>query len=96
VWRKAPIADFEAAAAGSQINLLDWIEKEIGGEAASLTGAELLLAAQDALTEANEGFGRRSPLRQADAREAASELALYLRHMASDFHAIDDLTSQPP
>ena len=35
-------------------------------------------------------------MRMADAHEAASELALYLRHMASDFRAIDDLASRPP
>ena len=96
VWRKALVADLQAAAAGSQIYLLDRVEVEIAGCAASFTGAQLLLAAQDALTEANEAFGRPSPLRTADAQEAASELALYLRHMASDFHVINDLSSQPP
>ena len=34
-------------------------------------------------------------MRKAEAHEAASELALYLRHMASDFSAIDDLASRP-
>ena len=96
VWRQALVAELQAAVAGSQIYLLDRVEAQIAGCSASLTGAQLLLAAQDALTEANAGFGRRSPLRTADAQEAASELALYLRHMASDFHAIDDLSSQPP
>jgi len=96
VWRKALVADLQAAAAGSQVYLFDRIEEEIAGGAASLTGAELLLAAQDALTEANECFGKPSPLRTLDAQEAASELGLWLRHMASDFHVIDDLTSQPP
>ena len=94
VWRQALVAELQAAVAGSQIYLLDRVEAQIAGCSASLTGAQLLLAAQDALTEANAGFGRRSPLRTADAQEAASELALYLRHMASDFHAIDDLSSQ--
>jgi len=96
VWRKAVTADLQAAAAGSQIYLLDRIEEEIAGGAASLTGAEILLAAQDALTEANQRFGTPSPLRTADAQEAASELGLWLRHMASDFHVINDLASQPP
>jgi hypothetical protein len=50
---------------------------------------------QDALREANEHNGRPTPMRKAEAQEAASDLGLYLRHMASDFGAIDDLTSQP-
>ena len=32
-------------------------------------------------------------MRKAEAHEAASELGLYFRHMASDFGAIDDLAS---
>ncbi|HUI42115.1 MAG TPA: hypothetical protein VL523_09110, partial [Terriglobia bacterium] len=36
------------------------------------------------------------PARTADAHEAASALGLWLRLMASDFRAIDDLASQPP
>jgi hypothetical protein len=50
---------------------------------------------QDTLTEANEHYGSPSPSRTAEAQQAASELALYLRHMGSDFGAIKDLTSQP-
>ena len=96
VWRKALVADLQAAAAGSQVYLFDRIEEQVAGGAASLTGAEMLLAAQDALTEANACFGKPSPMRTADAQEAASALGLWLRHMASDFHVIDDLTSQPP
>jgi len=94
--RKAAVAEMRAAVAGSQVYVLDQIEERITGAAACLTGADVLRAAQDALTEANEGFGEPSPQRRADAHEAASELALYLREMASDFHAIDDLTSQRP
>ena len=67
---------------------------QIAGGAASLTDAEMLLALQDALTEANEHYGKPGPLRTADAQEAASELELYFRQMASDFHVINDLTSQ--
>lgn len=43
----------------------------------------------------NNYYGRPSPVRTAEAQEAASELGLYLRHMASNFRAIDDLTSRP-
>jgi hypothetical protein len=95
VLRAAVIAKLCAAVAGSQLYLLDEIETQIAGGAACLTDAELLLALKDALTEANEHYGKPSPSRTADAEEAASELALYFRQMASDFRAIHDLTSQP-
>ena len=94
--RKAAVAEMRAAVAGSQVCLLDQIENRAVGAAACLTGADVLRAAQDALTEADERYGEPGPLRTADAHEAASELALYLRDMASDFHAIDDLTSRRP
>jgi hypothetical protein len=95
LWREAIVAELRAAVAGSQLLLLDRIENSIAGGAACLTGAELLRAVQDALGEANEHNGRQSPVRKAEAHEAASELGLYLRHMASEFRAIDDLTSCP-
>ena len=95
VLRRALVEEFRAAVAGSQLLLLDQIESSITGGAACLTGAELFRAVQDALSEANEHNGKPSPVRTAEAQEAASELALYLRHMASDFRAIDDLTSRP-
>ncbi len=96
VWRTAVIADLRAAVAGSQVYLIDEIEERIAGRAARLTGADLLRAMQDALTEANERYGKRSPARTADAHEAASELGLYLRDMASNFYVINDLTSRRP
>jgi triacylglycerol lipase len=96
VSREIVVAEMRAAVAGAQVFLLDRIEEQLAGGAASLTGAELLLAVQDALGEANECNGDRSAIRTAEAHEAASELALYLRQMASDFRALDDLTSEGP
>ena len=95
ILRRALVEEFRAAVAGSQLLLLDEIESLVTGGAAWLTGAELFRAVQDALREANEHYGRPSPVRTAEAQEAASELGLYLRHMASNFRAIDDLTSRP-
>jgi triacylglycerol lipase len=95
ILRKAVVEELRAAVAGSQLAVLDQIENSIAGGAAYLTGAALLRAVQDALREANENIGRPTPARKAEAQEAASELGLYLRHMASDFGAIDDLTSRP-
>jgi len=96
VLREAAVAYLRGAVAGSQVYLLDQIESRIAGGAGYLTGAELLLAAQDALRECNEHYGTPGSLRTAEAQEAASELALYFRLMASDFRAINDLTSQQP
>jgi len=94
--RKVVIADLRAAVAASQLYLLDEIERLVTASAAAITGADLLRALQDALTEANECYGQRSPTRTAAAHEAASQLGLYFRDMASDFWAIDDLTSRRP
>jgi len=96
VGRRAVVEELRAAVAGSRLLFVDQIESSIAGGAASLTGAEVFRAAQDAVSEANEHNGEPSPVRTAEAQEADSQLALYLRHMASDFRAIDDLTSRPP
>jgi len=96
VLREKAIGELRAAVSGSQVLLVDRIEEWVTGSAASLTGSGLLQAVQDSLGEANEHNGKPGPARTADAYEAASELGLYLRLMASDFRAIDDLTSQPP
>ena len=92
--RKAIVTELRAAVAGSQVGLLDKIEVGILDAAVCITAADLLRAVQDALTEANDSYGERSPQRTADAHEAASELALYVGEMASDFQVIEDLTSQ--
>jgi hypothetical protein len=92
--RKAIIGDLRVAVTGSQMPLLDAIETEMTGIAASLTDAGMLLALKDALTEADEHYGKPSPLRLAEALEAASELGLYFRQMWSDFGVIHDLTCE--
>lgn len=93
--RKALAEELRAAVLGSQLLPVDWIETSIMGGVAYLTGAELFRAVQDALSEANEHYGKPGPFRTAEAQEAASQLGLYLRHMASDFRAIDDLAARP-
>jgi triacylglycerol lipase len=95
VLRKAVVEELRAAVVGSQMLFLDQIESSIAGGAAYPTGAGLLRAVQYTLNEANEHNGRPSPVRKAEAHEAASEIGLYLRHMAADFGAIDDFTLRP-
>ena len=94
--RKTVVENLRAAVAGSQLSPMERIESAIAANTASITGAQIYRAVQDALEEANEDNGEQTPFRKAEAHEAASELALYLRHMASDFRAIDDLTSRAP
>jgi hypothetical protein len=94
--RTAVVADLRAAVEVSQVPLLDGLQDCLLRGANCLTGSDLGLALQDALSEARPRTCESDPAGTADAHEAASELALWLRQMASDFHAIDDLASQPP
>jgi len=96
VWRKAIVEDLRVAVAGSQVLLVDRIERAVTESAASLTRAGLIWAIRDALSEANERNGDPGAVRKSEAYEAASELGLYARDMASDFRAIDDLAWRPP
>lgn len=57
--------------------------------------ADLLLAAHDALVESDVGPVANDPILSADAREAYSELCLWLRHIDADFDAIKDLAVLP-
>ncbi len=94
--REALITYLRTVVEGSQVPLVEPVESAVAAIIASFTRAELLQAVKDALDEASANKGKPSPFRTAEAHEAASELALYLRHMACDFRAIADLTSYPP
>lgn len=96
IWREAVVAELRAAVAGSQVPVVDRIENWLATAATFLTGSGLLQAVEDSLREADDDVGDPGPERDAYAHEAASELSLYLRQMASDFRAIDDLTSRRP
>jgi triacylglycerol lipase len=93
--RMAVVAGLRAGVEASQLPLLDRVEDWTLRGANYLADSNLGRALQDALSEAEAQNGD-NPARTADAHEAASELSLWLRHMASDFHAIDDLASQAP
>ena len=93
IGRALVVADLRASVAASQLPLLDKLEDWISSRIAAVAKIELLYAVEDALREA-EASECRDPMRTALAQEAASELALWLRHMASDFRAIDDLAVQ--
>lgn len=89
--RQFVVAKLRAGVAASQVPVLDQLEDCISGFAATATNMDLLEAVRDALSEA-ESWCVADRMRTAMAQEAGSELALWLRHIASDFRAIDDLS----
>jgi hypothetical protein len=97
--RKALVTEMRALVGAAHLPQVDKAEAWVTGTAARLAGAELFLAIKDALTEMGAGAipktdGRRQE-KIAEAQEAAAELGLYLRHIATDFNAIDDLAALP-
>ena len=93
--RELVVADLRAAVAASQVPFLDKFESWLSEGAAAATKLNLLYAIEDALNEA-ETRTSDNPMKRAMAQEAASELELWLRHIATDFSAIDDLTAKAP
>lgn len=93
--RKLVVAGLRAAVEASQVPLVDTAQHLINSAAAALADTNLIFAVQDALREA-EADKRRGPLGTAKAQEAAALLSLWLRHMATDFRAIDDLSAVEP
>ena len=91
--RQLVVAKLRASVAASQVPLLDRFEDCISSFAAKATNLDLLEAVKDTLSEA-ETACIADRMQVALAQEAASELALWLRHIASDFSAIDDLASE--
>lgn len=94
--RAALVEEMRFAVAASQAPLLGTVEGWLARGAACLTDVNVMGALRDALSEANIGACQGDAALIADAQEAESSLGLWLRHMAWDFGAIDDLTSQPP
>ena len=86
------IAQLRTSVELSQVPLVDQLQTQLLGLVAGASQLNLLEAVQDALEEA-EVRTSASPMQTALAQEAASELALYLRHIATDFGAINDLTA---
>lgn len=93
--RAVVVAQLRTFVAASQVPVLGAVQGCIGRVAAETADSDLLRAIQDALREADAGLSR-TPAETAAAHEAAAELELWLRHMATDFRAIDDLTPIDP
>jgi hypothetical protein len=77
-----------AAALATAVNDL---EEEAARFFAGASRADLFLAVRDAVGEIDAGAVKGDAEATADANEAASDLRLWLAHIASDFGAIDDL-----
>ena len=92
--RKAVVAELRASVEASQIPVLDRLQNWISKSVAIATRLDLMKALQDALSEAEPPVVA-NHMRVALAQEAASELALWLRHAATDFGAIEDLSAVP-
>jgi hypothetical protein len=92
VGRELVIADLRASVGVSQVPLLDRVQQWISDRAANATRLGFVLALRDALAEAEAGTSR-NPMCVALSQEAASELQLWLRHIATDFSVIDDLAA---
>lgn len=90
--RYAVVADLRASIATSQVPVLDRLQDWLTRTIAAASDLDLFEAMQDALSEAEPPLAA-DPIRTLLAQEAASELALWLRHIASDFSAIDDLSA---
>jgi triacylglycerol lipase len=91
--RRAVVADLRASIAASQVPVLDQLQNCVSGSLATATNLDLLDAIQDALSEA-EPDRATDRMHVALAEDAAADLALWLRHIATDFSAIDDLASE--
>jgi hypothetical protein len=96
IGQRLVVAQMRAAVEASQIPFIDLLQEFLVRRATVFAASQLLFAIQDSLNEADSLTGSPTPMRVASAQEAASQLALWLRHMASDFSAIDDLAAQPP
>lgn len=95
VWREIVVAELRASLAGSQMPFVDRVAPGASALAARWMRAGLFRAVADCLREADPRSGHPTLSRLAEAHEAAAQLDLYLRHIATDFSAIDDLTARP-
>jgi hypothetical protein len=90
--RKIVVDGLRTVVLGSQLPLLDALEDCVATCVADRGQPDVLFAIRDSLSEATPVCGGKGE-RGAAAQEAASELCLWLRHMASDFGVIEDLTA---
>lgn len=89
------IAQMRTGVEISQIPLLDALQQTLTDVFADGSDLDLMQAIDDALREAEVRLAA-NHMQAAESQECASELALYLRQIATDFSAIDDLAAKLP
>lgn len=89
--RKVVVKGLRVIVEAAQAHRLGELEENAVRTLAGRLRADLFCAVEDAIHEAHASPFRPAPERAA-ARAAAADLALWLRHMSSDFAVIDDLT----
>jgi pimeloyl-ACP methyl ester carboxylesterase len=94
ILREVAVTELQASVALSQLPLINRLQGLLSDCTAAVTNIDLVLAARDALIEAEVGSSR-DKSRTLLSEEAASELSLWLRHMSADFSAVDDLSVLP-
>ena len=94
IERKIALAQIrQSVSAAAHLSSVDQLEAWVAGKLAAFTGADLLRAAQDAVSEMDTR-ARPDASGAADARAAAAALSLWLRNIDADFNALDDLCSE--
>ncbi len=100
IGRKGIVEFFRTSIAAARLPNVDTAQSWVMGLASNVAQANVFQAVQDALAEMDEHAVPRDaidrPSRIADAQDAESQVALWLRHIATDFGAIDDLASGVP
>lgn len=89
--RAAVVASLRGAIAAARVHEIDSVEAWLAEKFGKVLNGDLLLAACDTLLEIDDRLAGTASKRAA-AHEADAELSLWLRHIASDFSAIDDLS----
>jgi len=93
VMRKLFVADLCVGFKGTQVPLLGCMEESFWNCFSKESKLEIAKAVRDVISESESSCGDTAK-QVADAQEAASEVQLWLRHIATDFHAIDDLACE--
>jgi hypothetical protein len=95
VGRRLLLRQLRTSTSAARVPVLRVLQDWVTGSAARLAGSDVLLAVQDALREV-EADDATEASKVLDAEEAAADLSLWLRYMATDFAVIHDLAVRPP
>ena len=93
VTRTVVVADLCVGFKGTQIPLLGHLEEFFWDSCSKTCKMGIVDAVRDVVSE-SETCLTDSAMQVADAQESASEVQLWLRHIATDFQAIDDLACE--